>query len=330
MASIDFESGNVEKGMSGGTGLLDLKNAEAVRLNTTKEQQRQIQRLYRQLAKDTRRQAEALKGKTNVSAALRQSYLEELSAQLTQASRSIGREIERGIRGAIEKTALGVVTDQRSFLTKIGAPGASSAFSHVPRDIVESVAGGNLYGGDWTLSKAIWQMGSKTSDDINRVIAEGIAQNKSTYDIARDLERYVNPTAKKPFDWSKVYPNTAKSIDYNAQRLARTMVSHGYQQSLVNTCAKNPFVTGFKWRSAHTNRTCELCNERDEQVYSKDDLPLDHPNGMCTFIPVIPGSSDDVVDRLAAWVNGGKDTALDGYAEDFMARHDLIEFRKDR
>lgn len=321
MASIDFESGNVEKGMTGGTGLLDLKNAEEIRLNTTIEQQKNIQRLYNKLAREARRQANALKGKDGISDALRKSYLNELSKQLTQASNSIGKEIEASIKNAMKTTAQGVVIDQRAFLNKIGMPNVSSAFSHVPRDIVEAVANGNIYRGDWSLSKAIWGMSKKTADDINTIIAEGIAQNKSTYDIAKDLEKYVSPTAKKPFDWGKVYPNTAKRIDYNAQRLSRTMVSHAYQQSLVNTCNKNPFVTGFRWRSAHTNRTCEICNERDGTVYPKDDLPLDHPNGMCTFIAVIPKSSDDIVDRLASWVNGTPDSALDSFAADIFKRH---------
>lgn len=321
MASIDFESGNVEKGMTGGTGLLDLKNAEEIRLNTTIEQQKNIQRLYNKLAREARRQVNALKGKDGVSDALRKSYLNELSKQLTQASNSIGKEIETSIKNAMKTTAQGVVIDQRAFLNKIGMPNVSSAFSHVPRDIVEAVANGNIYRGDWSLSKAIWGMSKKTADDINTIIAEGIAQNKSTYDIAKDLEKYVSPTAKKPFDWGKVYPNTAKRIDYNAQRLSRTMVSHAYQQSLVNTCNKNPFVTGFRWRSAHTNRTCEICNERDGTVYPKDDLPLDHPNGICTFIAVIPESSDDIVDRLASWVNGTPDSALDSFAADIFQRH---------
>lgn len=321
MASIDFESGNVEKGMTGGTGLLDLKNAEEIRLNTTIEQQKNIQRLYNKLAREARRQANALKGKDGISDALRKSYLNELSKQLTQASNSIGKEIEASIKNAMKTTAQGVVIDQRAFLKKIGMPNISSAFSHVPRDIVEAVANGNIYRGDWSLSKAIWGMSKKTADDINTIIAEGIAQNKSAYDIAKDLEKYVSPTAKKPFDWGKVYPNTAKRIDYNAQRLSRTMVSHAYQQSLVNTCNKNPFVTGFRWRSAHTNRTCEICNERDGTVYPKDDLPLDHPNGICTFIAVIPESSDDIVDRLASWVNGTPDSALDSFAADIFKRH---------
>lgn len=330
MSSMNFKSSRVKKGMTGGSGLLNLKSAEEIRLNTIIQQQEDIKRMYENLAKQAKKAAENLKGKTNVSSVLRQWYLNNLANQLNEASQSLGKELEQKIRGAIQDTAEGVVEAQRDFLSKIGMPDVSSAFSHVPRDIVEAVVSGNVYGGNWTLSGSIWGISNKTSSDINRIIAEGIAQNKSVYDIAKDLEAYVSPSAKKPWDWGKVYPGTNKVIDYNAQRLARTLVSHAYQQSLVNTCAKNPFVTGFKWRSAHTARTCELCNERDGTIYPKNDLPLDHPNGICTFEAVIPDSYDNIVDRLASWVNGKEDPALDAYAQDFMTRQNYLSFMQNR
>ena len=158
-------------------------------------------------------------------------------------------------------------------------------------------------------------MSKKTHKDIDKIVAEGVALNKSAYDIAKDLERYINPTARKEWDWSKVYPGTNRVIDYNAQRLARTLVAHAYQQSLERTCEKNPFVTGYKWVSANSDRTCELCKERDGQIYEKGDLPLDHPNGLCTFIAVIPDSMTDISNRLADWAKGKSDSALDEFAE---------------
>lgn len=330
-SSIDFSSKAVRRGMTGGSGLLSLKTSEEVRVNTLAEQQKRIQKMYKELAEKAKKAAEQLKDKTNISSILRQSYLNNLANQLIAASNSLGQELEQQIRNAIQDTAQGVVEDQRKFLLSVEAPYASSAFSYIPREIVEAVANGNIYAGDWTLSKAIWGMSEKTADDINRIIAEGIAQNKGSYAIAKDLELYVNPSAKKPWDWSKVYPGTNKVIDYNAQRLARTLVSHAYQQALVNTCAKNPFVTGFKWRSAHiVGRTCALCNERDGKIYPKDELPLDHPNGLCTYLVIIPDTSDQIVDRLANWVKGGKDPALDEYALDFMTRQNYSAFMEKR
>ena len=116
------------------------------------------------------------------------------------------------------------------------------------------------------------------------------------------------------WDWSKVYPGTAKKVDYSAQRLARTMVSHAYQQSFVKTTQKNPFVTKYKWVSSGGARMCEICAARDGVEYSKTDLPLDHPNGMCTFIAVIEDSMTDIADRIADWALGGSDPELDTFA----------------
>jgi SPP1 gp7 family putative phage head morphogenesis protein len=165
------------------------------------------------------------------------------------------------------------------------------------------------------LSRSIWNSTSKAKKDINTIIAEGIAQNKSTYDIAKDLEKYVNPSAKKDWAWSKVYPGTNKVVDYNAQRLARTMVSHAYQQAFVRVTKPNPFVTKYRWLASNSNRVCELCNSRDGVLFEKDDLPMDHPNGMCTFTAVIDQPMTDIADRIADWALGQPDSELDTFAQ---------------
>jgi SPP1 gp7 family putative phage head morphogenesis protein len=313
--STNFDA-SMRRGMTrGSSSLLNLKSAEEVRLNVSIKQQREIRSLYKKLAQQAQEQAEKLKSKDNISSVLRQEYLNKLANQLTDASDEVGQEIDRVIRSSMKTTAQGVVDAQRKFLSKIGMFGIKGAFSHVPNQIVTSIATGNIYDDNWTLSAAIWGMSKKTHKDIDKIIAEGVALNKSAYDIAKDLERYVNPLARKEWDWSKVYPGTNRVIDYNAQRLARTLVSHAYQQSLERTCEKNPFVTGYRWVSANSDRTCELCKERDGQIYAKGDLPLDHPNGLCTFIAVIPDSMTTISDRLADWVKGKSDSALDEFAK---------------
>lgn len=307
---------SMRRGMTrGSSSLLNLKSAEEVRLNVSIKQQKEIRDMYKQLAQQAREQAEKLNGKDNISSTLRQEYLNQLAGQVTDASDEVNQKINRVIRSNMNATAQGVVDAQRKFLSKIGMFGAEGAFSHVPNEIVTNIATGNIYDDNWSLSAAIWGMSKKTHKDIDKIIAEGVALNKSAYDIAKDLERYVNPLARKEWDWSKVYPGTNRVIDYNAQRLARTLVAHAYQQSLEKTCEKNPFVTGYKWVSANSDRTCELCKERDGQIYAKGDLPLDHPNGLCTFIAVIPDSMMDISNRLADWVKGKSDSALDEFAK---------------
>lgn len=291
---------------------LDLRSAEHIRTELTKTQQKDIERMYRRIARNIKKEAEGLPDST--SGRLRRMYLKEMQKQIDSQLTSLGNNLERTITSNMLTVAGAVCDDSLAFLQAIGMP-LEGAFLHVPADVVQTVITGQLYEGRWSLSRSIWKHTSKTKRDINTIIAEGIAQNKSAYDIAKDLERYVNPSARKPWDWSKAYPGTAKKVDYNAQRLARTMVSHAYQQAFVRSTQKNPFVTAYRWDASNSHRVCEICAARDGVTYKKDELPLDHPNGMCTFIAVMEESMVDMADRLADWVNGKADPELDVYAE---------------
>ena len=245
---------------------------------------------------------------------LRKIYLEKLQQQINEELTVLGRDVQYLIQTNMAAVAGAAVDDSIALLSKMGFP-IQGAFSSIPRDVVKSLLTGQVYEGRWSLSRALWNSTTKAKKDINTIIAEGIAQNKSTYDIAKDLEKYVNPSARKDWAWSKVYPGTNKVVDYNAQRLARTMVSHAYQQAFVRVTKPNPFVTKYKWLASNSNRVCELCNSRDGVLFEKDDLPMDHPNGMCTFTAVIDQPMTDIADRLADWALGKPDPELDTFAQ---------------
>lgn len=296
---------------------LDFSTAEEQRERLTQEQQNQIKQLYKDVAVEVGKQAEATPRVP--SDALRAQYLRELQDQINQNLRDLQGELNTTIRGNMKEVATSVTQEAKGFLDANGLP-IQGAYSHVPADIVQSVISGQLYSGDWTLSRALWLNTMETQKDVEKVIAAGIAQNKTTYEIAKDLEKYVDPSARKDWEWSKVYPGTRKVVDYNAQRLARTMVSHAYQQSFVRVTQKNPFVTKYQWLASNSDRTCEICEERDGQLFEKDDLPLDHPNGMCTFLAVVEDSPEQIADRLADWVEGKEDPDLDVWYKDIYSR----------
>ena len=54
-----------------------------------------------------------------------------------------------------------------------------------------------------------------------------------------------------------------------------------------------------------------LCASRDGQLFDKDSVPLNHPNGMCTLVAAIPKSYAQIAEELADWVNDGDNPALD-------------------
>lgn len=296
---------------------LDFSNAESQRLRITQEQQKHIEELYKQASKHIGELAE--QAPRVPSDVIRQQYLRDLQQQINDALRGIQRDLESTIHYHSQQVATETVKDAKEFLREVGLP-IGGSYSNVPIEIVQAVASGQLYTGNWTLSRALWLNTMETQKDVQSIVAQGILENKSAYDIAKDLEKYVDPSARKDWEWSKIYPGTRKVVDYNAQRLARTMVSHAYQQAFVRTTIKNPFITKYQWQAAATERTCEICMERDGQLFDKDALPLDHPNGMCTYLAVIEDSMDKVADRLADWAHGETDPELDKWAEDLYGK----------
>lgn len=295
---------------------LNLDNSTYERFTVTNKTAKEIKGFYEEMAKKAQETANRLKDST-LSAQLQAQQYQKLADELKKAASDIGNKLSSTIQNGMQAAADAVVADAKSFADMIGIGFESNAYMNVPKDVINSIITGKVYDSNWSLSSAIWGETKKIQSDIDRVLAEGVALNKSSYEIAKDLEKYVNPSAKKEWNWSKVYPGTNKKVDYNAQRLARTLISHAYQQSLERTCAKNPFVTGYIWLASNSDRVCEICAARDGQFYKKGELPLDHPNGMCTFEAEI-GPLTDVADRLAAWANGAKDTEIDSYAADLF------------
>lgn len=300
---------------------LELASVDSLRVQLTQRQEKEIRSLYQKEADRIAKEAEKLP--KTISGALRKQYLSKLQEQLNTEIENLNQRISETIEENMETITTSMVDSNKEFLEGVSFP-VEGAFSKVPSDVIESIVSGKLYGGKWSLSKAIWNTTAKTQKDISKVVAVGIAANKSAYDIAKDLEKYVSPSAKKDWEWSKVYPGTNKKVDYNAQRLARTMVSHAYQQSLLRTTQKNPFVEGYRWLISNSHgRTCELCKERAEQnqyglgagVFPKDKLPLDHPNGMCTQEVVFTSSMEDIASRIASWAKGGSDPELENFAK---------------
>lgn len=306
---------------------LKLNNAEDLRVKLTNQQQKSIVQIYKKASQSAAQQAKKLKGRNNISSVLKQRYLKALQEQIDEQMKQAQAELEGMITDSMTQVSQQVSQATIDFLNEVGLS-VEGAFSYVPDQIVKNIATGKIYEGKWSLSSALWGDRRKVHSDIQKVIAQGVAENKSTYEIAKDIERYVNPSARKDWAWSKVYPGTNKKVDYSAQRLARTLVSHAYQQSLVQTVRNNPFVTGIRWHAAHSARVCPICAERDGQVYSKDELPLDHPNGMCYFTAEIPDSMVDISNRLADWVQGKSDPDLDKFAKSMLPGKSITDIKK--
>lgn len=302
-----------------------LKHAYEQRVALDEKQEKEIRSFYEELIKIVERDIQNLSTKDNISSIMKENQLRHIKESLQNSLKTVGSKVNGVVRQSMTTTSQQVVNAVKAHLSEVGMPKllVKAAYQYVPTEVVERVASGQLYQGNWSLSKAIWADVTSKQSEINKIIAQGIALNKSSYDIAKDLEKYVDPNAKKDWDWSKAYPGTSKHIDYNAQRLARTAVTHAYQQAFDECVKPNPFVEAVQWNNAHSGRVCPFCIELAETdqyglgegIFPKGEEPLDHPNGMCYLTAVIVKSMEEVATDIRSWMMGGSNPELDEYAK---------------
>lgn len=295
------------------------KTATATRDSITKEQQEYIKSLYKKWSDDVLEEYASAKYGHTASDALNTQYYNVLYKQMEAQSKEISNGIYTSIKDGMAKVSDAVVKDAVDWMSAFGfsKKGMDAAMSYIPQSTVNALVTGSVYGGagSWNLSAAIWGDNEKTLRDIYAIMGQGIAQQMPIQKIAEKLSQYVSPT--KQLQWSgpggvKIYK---KAVDYNAQRLARTLVQHTYQQSFVAATKDNPFITEYVWLS-NGPRVCLICADRDGKHFKKDKLPLDHPNGMCVMEPVVV---DNLTDKIADWVNSPDGTypEIDSFAKKF-------------
>ena len=282
---------------------LVFKDAEQARDSICIEDQRKIRDLYAEWADKVAERAAFYEKKTTASSYWQQQQMLELERQLRSQSMQIHKEIESGSKSSMYMISDSVVGCNAEFLKTLGfkEEGINAAFTSVPNRVVSNIVTGQIYKSGWSLSKAIWTDNQKTLSDIYSIVAQGRAMNMSAYEVSKMLERYVSPNRKmqwnlKMRDGAKIYK---KTVDYNAQRLVRTLNQHAYQQSVIQVAKDNPFIQGIYWR-ANGSRVCPLCMDRDGNFYKWNEVPMDHPNGMCTMEPAI--DMDKTIDQLADWI----------------------------
>lgn len=197
--------------------------------------------------------------------------------------------------------------------------------SGAPTGPLRAMLQGRMYSDGRSLSDRVWTATGRLQGGIEEVVAQGIAQKRSAFQVAKDLEAFVDPMQAEPFEWNKVYPKIPFPliVEYNAQRLARTSINHAYWGANKAAAELNPLCLGMQWllSPSHLARQvlpygpdiCDVYAEHNEGlgvgVYPIAKLPMPHPQCLCTQAQVVP-SMDAAVDRLNRWLDGGQDPAL--------------------
>lgn len=267
------------------------KDAEEARDDITKRELKEIRKLYTQWARDIKSEYNSYKlsGGTDVQ---KMRELTQMYYRMRNASKQLSTEINSRVTLGINQISDVTVAVNRRWLSSLGIDvnKFDARFSYSKNLAIRNIITGNLYADKKPLSERIWNISQGHDRDIYNIISMGIAQDMSVYDIAKMLEKYVNPSARVPWTYKTYEQNGVtkmvsvhnRKVDYNAYRLAKTMMQHSYQSTLIALTKDNPFVKGYIWH-ASGGHPCELCSDRDGTFYTADDIPLDHPNGECTI-----------------------------------------------
>lgn len=250
--------------------------------------------------------------------------LVNLQNEIADRKQELQEELKNKITDATKKAAaIGVEPDQalmKSMFIKAGIDerkNITHALGMVQENVVKDILKGKLYLDGKTLDDRIWYVTNGMGKDIQYIISNGLIQQKSAIELAKSLQVYVKPAAERPTTWGKSYPKLKnKAVDYNAMRLARTSITHAYQTATIQAAQTNPFCEYIEWRSsmAHS-RTCELCQSRHGVLFPKDQVPLDHPNGLCTMLPVVK-DPEEAGKELREWLDGEPNPKLDDWYQE--------------
>lgn len=306
----------------------------------TAEREKKLYQSFENMRKQIDDQIQTMNFST-VSERVKRQQLEEIRHELQKQLQGHYNALEAGLKNDMVEVGGAVLKESEAFYSALQMPIGMSITSF-PVEIMNNVVNGSVYQEKWYLSKALWGDYTEKLDQINEVISNGIGLNLPSFEIAKQLEQYVDPSAMTPSktivthclqdpvtgklysmdyvkrhpekDWTGFKEKDSKfrygKVDYNAQRLARTLINHAYQQNVVHQAQANPFATGVRWDASGGERMCEICEERDGKIFPADDVPLDHPNGMCTFEVVTDLNMMEMSNVLVDFVKG-EPTAYD-------------------
>ena len=307
-----------------------MKEAINERNKLTSETVIRLRRLYEDVAEDLLKKASTAKGgftrawTSDYEKYMRSKIMELDSAlvNLTKDSILTSAEIAASVNGDF----LSFINDK--YKLDIDKDLINIAYS-VNNDVIGRILQGGLYKDNRSLSERIWRYSDNTMSDIQYIIAKGMAEQKSYLEMIKDLEKYVDPTAKKPWNFGTVYPNLKnKQVDFNAQRLLRTSINHSFFTSNMAKAKENPYVEAVHWNlsSVHYERQVkhfgeDICDEYANQDryklgtgnFPKDNVPLPHPQCLCYQSMVITKSLEDIGKDLGMWVRGGNNLILDNW-----------------
>lgn len=276
--------------------------------------------------------------------------LNQLNASAAEVSRAMEKElplmINRTYTNSYLKIDKSYIMDNirgiDGALDKISSAGIHNIGVSINKRLIESMLVRQSQNG-YTLSQRIWNdlLEGKSGllpDGIfgdfqyrlNNVINSGLAQGRSSIEIAKDITTYAKDgkiqLVKRYGKLVKGTPEFLKrlsgKIDWRALRLVRSEMYAGLQQATILQGDMNPASAGlYDWiktagnpidQAPEKNASGFRCIDLEEfNPYKRDDVPsYQHSNCSCSVVQVLIDRRE-FQDDVTNWVNGGYSERMD-------------------
>lgn len=310
-----------------------MRRARRDHLRNIRRASGEIASLYEDAAKELSAQAASM-GRRTLSRRWAAEYADALKQRAAQLRAGLYDVTYQGLK----RSANLPLAANGDFWESIGGQSFRDMFAVTPDDILANLINGQIYKDNMGLSDRIWRASGSFEKDIDYMVNRGIAEHKSAYELAKDLEQYVKPKARRDWDWGKVYPNLAgKQVDYSAQRLARTSINHAYFLSNQKVCRQNPYIEAMHWQlsDSHDERQvipfgpdeCDEYAQHDEGLgmgnWKPEQIPLPHPQCLCIQYGVVTQSLEEIGDEIGRWIAGEPNVRLDSWNALYGRNYDL-------
>ena len=300
-------------------------------------QEKELLKIYKEASKQITKEITTAKNES-----LNERYLKSLSKAVDSYVDELNRKLSKSITNGTNASALLATQVQLSFVNSLDVPnslgtGFEKMFTTLNTDIVKTLVTGKYYADGKSLNQRIWNLTSKNAKDIDRIIKINVVKGVNAGDLAKALSNYIDPN--NPMITRTRVPGINKSIAYQAQRLARTSLTHASNETFIQGTKKNPFCTGLKWNlsNSHYERQIkrwgpDICDDYAGKVFKADDYPFAHPNCLCYPTQAVIDPAEARKD-LSAWINGSDNSTLDKWLEDYgpeMGIEGSFEQKKDK
>lgn len=190
----------------------------------------------------------------------------------------------------------------------------------------------HIYKDGLQLSQRIWKLDQESVDGIDRVLAAGVANGASAWDIAQQAEQYLGADKDLPrWTRTRLYGLTKKDIasgdltgllrdpehrsrgvSYNALRLARNEIQTLHAQTTDAMMQRMPWIEQEQINLSPSHPVDDECDEvagggeNGDGVYPKGEIELPiHVQCLC-FKTAVQMNPDEFVDSLRGWVDGSQ------------------------